>query len=111
MCEKIFAYYYLQAVVVICSDRGWLKSVLWAHLLLQMLVVGSWGDGSAPFFTLPHVTQYNVKFLLSQGQKTLRCLPELQALYCNDYTAMVSALRDNFQVQAIMEVCGFASIG
>jgi hypothetical protein len=76
-----------------------------------MLVVGSWCDGSAPFCTLPHVTQCNVKFLLSQGQKTLRCLPEFQAAYCNNYTAMVAALRDHFQVQEIMEVCGFVGIG
>jgi hypothetical protein len=62
------------------------------------------------FYTLPHVTQYNVKFLLSQGQRTLRCLPEFQAAYYN-YTAMVAALRDHFQVEEIMEVCGFVGIG
>jgi hypothetical protein len=98
-------------VIVICSDRGWLKSALQAQILLQMLVVGSWSDGRAPFLTLPHVTQYNVKFLLSQGQKTLRCLPELQALYCNKYNALVTALRDHFQVQEITEVCDFACMG
>ncbi|XP_021940877.1 activating signal cointegrator 1 complex subunit 3-like isoform X3 [Zootermopsis nevadensis] len=94
----------IQVVVVICSDRGWLKSALWAQLLQQMLVVGSWGDGSAPLCTLPHVAQRNVKFLLSHGQKTLRCLPELQALYCKNYPTMVETLKDHFQVQEIMEV-------
>ena len=94
----------LQAIIVICSDRGWLNSVLQAQLLLQMLVVGSWDDRDAPFLMLPGVTWHNMKFLLSGGQRAVRCVPELQALYCNKYSALVTALRDHFQLQQIREV-------
>jgi hypothetical protein len=100
----------LQAMVVICSDRGWLNSALQAQLLLQMLVVRSWGDRNAPFFMLPCVTRHNLKFLLSAGQKAVRCVPELQAVYCNKYTALVTALRDHFQLQQIKEVSGYMCI-
>ena len=94
----------VQAMIVICSDRGWLNTALQAQLLLQMLVVGSWGDGNAPFLMLPGVTRHNLKFLLSGGQRAVRCVPELQSLYCNKYTALVAALRDHFQLQQIKEV-------
>jgi Sec63 Brl domain. len=94
----------LQAMIVICSDRGWLNSALQAQLLLQMLVVGSWGNRNAPFLMLPGVTQHNLKFLLSGGRKSVRCVPELQTLYCNKYTALVTALRDQFHLQQIKEV-------
>lgn len=94
----------LQAMIVICSDRGWLNSALQAQLLLQMLVVGSWGDRNAPFFMLPGVTRHNLKFLCSGGQKPVRCVPELHYLYCNKYTALVTTLRDHFQLQQIKEV-------
>lgn len=97
----------LQAMIVICTDRGWLNSALQAQLLLQMLVVGSWGDGNAPFFMLPGVTQQNLKFLLSGGRKAVRCVPELHYLYCNKYTALVTALRDHFQLQQIKEVSDY----
>jgi len=94
----------LQAMIVICSDRGWLSSALQAQLLLQMLVVGSWGDRIAPFLMLPGVTPHNLKFLLSGGRRAVRCVPELQSLYCNKYTALVTALRDHFRLQQIKEV-------
>jgi hypothetical protein len=97
-------------MVVICSDRGWLNSALQAQLLLQMLVVGSWGDRNAPFLMLPCVTQHNLKCLLSGSQKAVRCVPELQALYCNKYVALVTALRDHFQLQQIKEVSDFIRI-
>jgi hypothetical protein len=97
-------------MVVICSDRGWLSSALQAQLLLQMLVVGSWGDRNSPFLMLPCVTQHNLKFLLSGGQKAVRCVSELQALYCNKYSALVTALRDHFQLQQIKEVSRHISI-
>jgi hypothetical protein len=97
-------------MVAICSERGWLSSALQAHLLLQMLMVGSWGDESAPFLTLPHVTRHNLKFLLSWDQKTFRCLPELQAVYCNHCSALVMALKDHFRLQEIMEVSSFVFI-
>ena len=94
----------LQAMIVICSDRGWLSSALQAQLLLQMLVVGSWGDRNAPFFMLPGVTQHNLKFLLSGDRRAVRCVPELQSLYYNKYDALVTALRDHFNLQQIKEV-------
>jgi hypothetical protein len=91
-------------MIVICSDRGWLNTPLQAQLLLQMLVVGSWGDRNAPFLMLPGVTQHNLKFLLSKGQRAVRCIPELQSLYRYEYAALVAALRDHFQLQQIKEV-------
>jgi hypothetical protein len=94
----------LQAMIVICSDRGWLNSALQAQLLLQMLVVGSWGDKNAPFLMLPGVTRYNLKFLLYGGRRAVRCVRELQSRYRCNYTALVTALGDHFQLQQIQEV-------
>jgi hypothetical protein len=91
-------------MIVICSDRGWLNSALQAQLLLQMLVVGSWGDRNAPFLMLPGITRQNLKFLYSGDQKAVRCVPELHYLYHNKYTALVTALRDHFQLQQIKKV-------
>jgi len=94
----------LQAMIVICSDRGWLSSALQAQLLLQMLVVGSWGGRNVPLLMLPGVTRHNLKFLLSGSRRTVIRVPELQFLYCNKYNALVTALRDHFQLQQIKEV-------
>ena len=88
-------------MIVICGDRGWLSSALQAQLLLQMLVVGSWGDRNAPFLMLPCVKLRSLKFPLSGGRRAVRCVPELQSLYCNNYMALVRALRDHFQLQQI----------
>ena len=89
--------------MVICCDRGWLRSALQAQLLVQMLVSGNWGSGREPIFTLPHITQSNWKALLPMGRQIMGYLPEIQALYCGS-NDLFSALKNHLSRNDISEV-------
>ncbi|XP_069686296.1 activating signal cointegrator 1 complex subunit 3-like isoform X2 [Periplaneta americana] len=98
------AYRIMHAVFMICCSKGWLKSALQAHLLLQMLTVGSWYDGVAPFLTLPHVTAHNVKYLITQGQNVVKSLSELQSVCCRHQDTVTAALQDHLEAHEISEI-------
>lgn len=69
----------LQAMIDVCAENGWLKTVLNIINLMQMVVQGRWANQSS-FLCLPHVEEHMIYLFKNRN---LHCLPQLWELTKN----------------------------
>lgn len=89
---------YLQAMVDVCAEQGWLATTLRLQLLMQMVSQARWLKDS-PLTTLPHIEPPLLH--LFQQQKELSSLPSLLTISHDQLANTLSEDLDGVQVQQV----------
>lgn len=89
---------YLQAMVDVCAEQGWLATTLRLQLLMQMVSQARWLKDS-PLTILPHIEPPLLH--LFQQRKELSSLPSLLTISYDQLANTLSQDLDGVQVQQV----------
>lgn len=103
--RKVNVSFYLQAMVDVSADEGWLSTVLRTMLLVQMVIQGRWIH-DCPLLTLPGIDKSHLS-LFRASDSSSRCidsLPELAEVAKRDEKYLQRVLNGKISARDIDQV-------
>lgn len=99
----------IQAMIDVCSDKGFLGPALNSMVLLQMVLQGRWHNDNA-LLTLPHIEEAHLRNIrlaekgFETSWKPVECLPLLMHKVTNNKELLSACLRNDLDEVQINEI-------